>query len=138
MSQNKVRQTLITGIMLLMLSSLLTACTFTQDAFSRTVNNAGSAFAAADTTLTYAHEGKITYSYADSSFMNYQSELSGTDKALAAQGAGNTHTLHRLLAMYSSAIQVIDNPCLSSTCNWRQQIEILDRVSQALLKAGSS
>ncbi len=125
-------------LVLLMLFSLSTACTFTETAFTRTANNAGSAFAAAEVTLTYAHEGKITYSYAASSFVNFQSELSGTDQTLAAQGAANTHTLQRLLALFSPAIQVIDAPCLSNMCNWCKQIEILNRASQAFLEAGSS
>ena len=125
-------------LVLLMLFSLSTACTFTETAFTRTANNAGSAFAAAEVTLTYAHEGRITYSYAASSFVNFQSELSGTDQTLAAQGAANTHTLQRLLALFSPAIQVIDAPCLSNRCNWRKQIEILNRASQAFLEAGSS
>jgi len=125
-------------LVLLMLFSLSTACTFTETAFTRTANNAGSAFAAAEVTLTYAHEGKITYSYAASSFVNFQSELSGTDQTLAAQGAANTHTLQRLLALFSPAIQVIDAPCLSNMRNWRKQIEILNRASQAFLEAGSS
>ena len=125
-------------LVLLMLFSLSTACTFTETAFTRTANNAGSAFAAAEVTLTYAHEGRITYSYAASSFVNFQSELSGTDQTLAAQGAANTHTLQRLLALFSPAIQVIDAPCLSNMCNWRKQIEILNRASQAFLEAGSS
>ena len=125
-------------LVLLVLFSLSTACTFTETAFTRTANNAGSAFAAAEVTLTYAHEGRITYSYAASSFVNFQSELSGTDQTLAAQGAANTHTLQRLLALFSSAIQVIDAPCLSNMCNWRKQIEILNRARQAFLEAGTS
>ena len=136
--QNKVWQKSGTVLVLLVLCSLLTACTFAQTAFSRTANNAGSAFAAAKTTLTYAHEGKFTYLYAASSFVNFQSELSGTDQTLAAQGTADTHTLKRLLALYSPAMQVIDDPCLSNTCNWRKQIEILNRASQAFLEAGSS
>jgi hypothetical protein len=138
MSHNKMWQTPGMGLMLLVLCSLLAACTFTQTPFTRTVNNTGSAFAAAEATLTYAHEGKITYSYAASSFINYQSELSGTDQALATQGTGDRHTLQRLLALYASAIQVVDNPCLSNICNWRKQVEILKRASQAFLEAGSS
>ena len=131
-------QKLGTVLVLLVICSLLTSCNFSQNAFSRTANNAGSAFAAAEATLTYAHEGKITYLYAASSFINFQSELSGTDQTLAAQGAGNTQTLHRLLSLYSPAMQVIDAPCLSNTCNWRKQIVILNRASQAFLEAGSS
>ena len=125
-------------LVLLVLCSLLAACTFTQTAFTRTANNAGSAFSAAEATLTYAHEGKITHSYAASSFVNFQSELSGTDLTLAAQGAVDAHTLRRLLALYSPAIQVIEAPCLSNTCNWRKQIEVLNRASQAFLEAGNS
>ena len=138
MSQNKVWQKFGTIPVLLVIFSLSAACTFTQSAFTRTANNAGSAFAAAEVTLTYDHEGRITYSYAASSFVNFQSELSGTDQTLAAQGAANTHTLQRLLALFSPAIQVIDAPCLSNMCNWRKQIEILNRASQAFLEAGSS
>jgi hypothetical protein len=127
-----------TMLVLLVLCSLLTACTFTQTGFARTANNAGSAFAAAEATLTYAHESKITYSYAAASFVNFQSELRGTDQTLVAQGGADTHTLKRLLALYSPAIQVIEAPCLSNTCNWRKQKEILNRTSQAFLEAGSS
>src|SRR5215469_7909105 len=128
MSQNKVRQTWGTMFALLVLCSLLTSCTFTNSPFTRTANNAGSAFAAAQATLTYAHEGKITFSYAASSFINYQSELSGTDQALTAQGASDTRTLHKLLALYSPAMQVVDAPCLSDSCDWHKQIEILNRA----------
>ncbi|HYX50130.1 MAG TPA: hypothetical protein VE843_10335 [Ktedonobacteraceae bacterium] len=138
MRQNKSWQKFAIGLILLMSCFLLTACTFTQTAFSRTANNAGSAFAAAEATILYAHQGKITYSYAASSFINYQSELSGTDQTLAAQGAADRRTLQRLLALYSPAMQVVDNPCLSTVCNWRKQIEILNRASQAFLEAGSS
>ncbi len=126
------------ALVLIILCSLLTACTFTQNAFTRTANNTGSAFAAAKETLIYAHEGKITYSYASSSFENYQSELQGTDQALTAQGASEKQTLHKLLALYSSAIQVVVAPCLSNTCNWQKQVDILHRTSQAFLEAGNS
>ena len=127
-----------TALVLLIFCSLLTSCTFSQTAFVRTANNAGSAFAAAEATLMYAHEGTITYSYAASSFENFQSELHGTDQTLSAQGATDTHTLKRLLALYTPAIQVIDDPCLSNTCNWRKQVEILNRASQAFLESGNS
>ncbi len=60
MKLKKVPQAFGATLVLLILGSLLSACTFTQNAFSRTANNAGSAFAAAEETLTYAHEGKIT------------------------------------------------------------------------------
>ena len=126
------------ALVLLILCSLLAACTFTQNAFTRSANNAGSAFAAAEETLTYAHEGKITYSYASSSFENYRSELQGTDQALTGQGATDKQTLHKLLVLYSSAIKVVDAPCLNSACNWHKQVELLNQASQAFLEAGNS
>ena len=127
-----------TVIVLLSLFSLLTACTFTESTFARTANNAGSAFAAAEATLAYAHEGKITYAYAASSFENFQSELSGIDHTLLAQGVENTRMLHHLLDLYTLAMRVVDAPCLSNVCDWRMQDEILNRASQAFLRAGNS
>lgn len=126
------------ALVLLMLSSLLAACTFTQNAFTRTANNAGSAFAAAEETLIYAHESKIAYSYASSSFENYHSELQGTDQTLTAQGAADKRTMHKLLVLYLSAIKVVEAPCLSSTCDWHKQVVILKQASQAFLEAGNS
>src|SRR5438876_6164996 len=76
------------GLLLLVLVEMTTGCQLSQPAFTRTAGNAGSAFAAAATTLSYAHEGKITYAYASSSFVNYQSELDGLDQTLPSlQGA---------------------------------------------------
>ncbi len=138
MNQKKEWEKLGTALVLLILCSLLASCSFTQNAFTRTANNAGSAFEAAEETLTYAHEGKITYSYAKSSFENFQSELQGTDQVLTAQGATDKQTLHKLLVLYSSAIGVIDSPCLSSSCNWHRQTEILNHASQAFLGVGNS
>ncbi len=71
-----------TGLLLMVLVAMVAGCQLTQPAFTRTAGNAGSAFAAAETTLSYAHEGKITYAYASSSFVNYQSELDGLDQSL--------------------------------------------------------
>ena len=138
MSPKKIWQIFGIELVLLMFCSLLSSCTFSHGTFTRTANNAGSAFAAAEATLTYAHEGKITYAYAASSFINYQSELNGTDQALTAQGASDKQTLHKLLALYSPAIQVVDAPCLSTGCNWHKQVEILNQASQAFLGVGSS
>jgi len=73
------------ALWLLVLPVMASGCQLAQPAFARTAANAGSAFAAASTTLSYAHEGKITYAYASSSFVNYQSELSRLDQALPAQ-----------------------------------------------------
>lgn len=127
------------GFLLLVLCLVLSGCELTQPAFTRMAGDAGAAFAATSTTLSYAHSGKITYAYAASSFVNYQSELDGLDQTLPSQsGAPDKHTVQRLLALYKPAIQAVDSPCLSDTCNWRAQVEALNRASRAFLEAGGS
>jgi len=126
------------SFLLLVLLLTVTACQLTQSAFARTAGNAGAAFAAASTTLSYAHEGKITNTYASSNFMNFQSELSGLDQTLSSQqGAPDVHTVQHLLSLYESAMQVVNNPCLSESCNWHAQVSALDRASRAFLEAES-
>src|SRR5690349_16273025 len=80
LDQKIMRQSLKSYAIILLLLLLLTGCQMTQSGFARTANDAGSAFAAASTTLTYAHTGKLTTAYAQTSFENYQSELSGVDQ----------------------------------------------------------
>ena len=127
------------GLLLLVLVEMTTGCQLTQPAFTRTAGNAGSAFAAAATTLSYAHEGKITYAYASSSFVNYQSELDGLDQTLPSlQGAPDKHSVQYLLDLYKPAIQAIDAPCLNESCDWRAQVVALNRASKAFLEAGGS
>ncbi len=126
------------SFLLLVLLLTVTACQLTQSAFARTAGDAGAAFAAASTTLSYAHEGKITNTYASSNFMNFQSELSGLDQTLSSQqGAPDVHTVQHLLSLYESAMQVVNNPCLSESCNWHAQVSALDRASRAFLEAES-
>jgi len=126
-------------VSMLVLLLLLTGCQLGQPAFARTAGDAGSTFAAASTTLTYAHTGKIPLSYALSSFDNYQSQLSGLDQQLPTlQGAPNRRSVSQLLALYISAMQTINHPCLVSSCEWRSQLTMLNRASQAFLKAGGS
>ena len=118
---------------------ITTGCQLMQPSFSITAGNVGSALAASETTLLYAHEGKITYAYAASSFVNFQSELNGADQTLASsQGAPDTSTMRQLLSLYQVAIRVVNAPCLNDTCNWRTQVMILDRASKAFIKAGNS
>jgi hypothetical protein len=117
---------------------LLTSdCQLAQSSFARTANNAGAAFAAASLTLNYVHEGKITYAYARSAFMNYQSELQGLDQQIPSQaGAPDMQNIRLLLDAYRPAIQVVNQPCLDASCNWHSQLASLDRASKAFLKAG--
>jgi len=127
------------GIGLLWVLLVTAGCQIVPPGFSQTAGNIGSAFAAAETTLRYAHEGKITYAYAASSFASYQSELSGNDQTLvSAQGAPSSASMHSLLALYQEAMQVVNAPCLSAACNWQRQVASLDRASQAFLKAGNA
>ncbi len=126
-------------LLLILLVMMVTGCQFTQAAFPRTASNAGSAFAAAATTLAYAHAGKVTYAYAAASFVNYQSELDGLDQTLPSQrGAPDKHTVQRLLNLYKVAIKAVDSPCLSNSCDWRSQVDALNRTSKAFLEVASS
>lgn len=118
----------------LALCFILAGCQFSQSRFSQTVNNAGSAFAAAATTLQYAHTGRLTYAYASSSFEVYRSELSGVEQTMASSGNAGA----QLLAPLQAAMQAVNTPCLQDACNWRAQVAALNRASQVFLKAGSS
>jgi hypothetical protein len=118
---------------------ILPSCQFTQSAFAKTTGDAGAAFAAASTTLSYAHQGKISYAYAASSFVNYRSELDGLDQQLPSQqGAPDMRTVQHLIDLYKPAIKAIDSPCLRVSCDWRTQIAVMNRASQAFLQAGGS
>ena len=98
----------------------------------------GSAFAAASTTLTYVHEGKISKAYAASSFVNYASELDGLDQTLPSQsGAPDARTIQHLLDLYKPAMQAVNSPCLDESCDWRAQVATLDRASKAFLEVGN-
>ena len=132
-----MRRTHCLALSLCMLLFALTGCQIAQSAFAKTAGNAGAAFAAASTTLTYAHMGKLTIAYTKSSFESYQSELSGIDQQLASQqGSPDPHTTQHLLDLYKTAMQAINQPCLQATCNWQVQVSALNQASSAFLKAG--
>lgn len=117
----------------------VTACQFTQSPFSKTTGDAGAAFAAASITLTYAHQGKISYAYAASSFVNFRNELDGLDQQLPSrQGAPDVRTVQHLVDLYKSAIRAVDSPCLNESCDWRTQVALMNKASQAFLQAGGS
>ncbi len=132
-----MRKTHYLPLSLCVLLFVLTGCQLTQSAFTKTASNAGSAFAAASTTLTYAHTGKLTMAYTKASFESYQSELSGIDQQLPSQqGSPGTQTVQHLLALYKKAIQAVNQPCLEATCNWHAQVTALNQAANAFLKAG--
>src|SRR2546421_9046003 len=119
---------------LLLVLLTVTGCQLTQSAFSRTVGNAGAAFSAASTTLTYAHEGKITSAYAQSSFVNSRSELDGLDQQLPSQqGAPDKRTVQHLLDLYRPAMQAVIQPCLEESCHWQGQAAGLDPSRRGFL-----
>lgn len=128
-----------TLLFFLLMAALLVGCQFTQSPFALAVSNAGAEFAAASTTLTYVHSGKITLQYARASFVNYQSQLDGLDQQLPSQqGVPGKSTVDHLLALYKAAIPAVDNPCLDASCNWQAQVDALNRASQAFLEAAGS
>lgn len=126
---------LLTFLLIAFLFSI-TGCKLAQSGFARIAGNAGGEFAAATNTLNYVHQGKLTPLYAASSFAGYQSQLSGFDHQLSSQqGVPDKHTLHNLLSLYTSAMHVVNAPCLSNSCDWHSQVRVLQQASQAFLKA---
>ncbi len=133
-----MRRSWTVTLALVFLLCVLTGCQLSQSGFSRTASNAGAAFSAASTTLTYAHTGKLTAAYAQSSFESYRNELNNTDQQLSSQRSStDTHTIQHLLQLYKPAMQAINSPCLADSCDWHQQVADLNRASDAFLKAGS-
>jgi hypothetical protein len=95
------------GIILLLFFSLFafTGCQFTQSSFARTTSNAGGSFAAASTTLSYFHQGRITRPYTSSSFEGFQEELQGLGQQLPSlSGVPDKQALQQLLRAYKQAI----------------------------------
>jgi hypothetical protein len=126
-------------LLLLLLWPAMSGCQFAQSSFANTASNAGSAFAAAETTLTFLHQGRLSRRYAASSFVNFKAELAGLDQQLPTlNGAPGKATLHHLLALYKPAMQAVNAPCLDMSCNWQAQIAALNRASKAFLEAGGS
>jgi hypothetical protein len=122
---------------LLVLSTALAGCQMTQSPFARMATNAGAALAAASTTISYFHEGKLPGAYAASSFASYQSELAGLDQQITATGSGiSAQDADGLLAIYRRALAVVEHPCLQSSCDWRAQRALLDQASRTFLRAG--
>jgi len=128
----------LAGVYLLLIL-MTSACSLTQPPFVRMVDGAGGTFSAATTTLTYFHQGKLSRAYTVSSFAGYESQLDGLDQQLPAQqGADNQATVKRLLALYKPAMQVVQQPCLESSCDWRGQVAILERASKAFVEVGGA
>lgn len=129
-----------TGLALLALLALIlaaTGCTMTQTPFERAAGDAGSAFAASATTLAYAHDGKLTKAYARASFVIYRAQLKGLDRSLPAlDGAPDPSTVRHLIELAQAAHPAVDDPCLDDGCDWRAQVEALQRASDAFLQAG--
>lgn len=126
------------------LLSILVLCAgcqtqISQSAFAHMASNASAAFAAAEATLRYEHAGKITSAYAESSFINYQSELSKLPQTLPAQsGAPHAQTLRHLLHVVAPALTAVAHPCLQASCGWRTQVAELAAASSALQKVSNS
>jgi hypothetical protein len=115
----------------------MTGCQVAQSPFAKVANNAGGEFAAAAMTLSYLHEGKLSLLYARSSFESFRATLGGIDQQLLSQaGRPDEKLVSHLLSLYEAAIQVVDKPCLETSCAWRSQVNVLNKASQAFLKAG--
>ena len=116
---------------------LLCGCQFAPSPFDQSARNAGANFAAAATTLAYAHQNRIPMAYAEASFVAFQSELAGMASSLPReQGAPEARTVRRLLALYRRAEAAVMHPCFDRSCPWRTQVRAMEQASVAFLKAG--
>jgi hypothetical protein len=114
----------------------LTGCAMTQSDFAQTADTVGSAFAAAATTLAYAHYKKLTPAYAAASFVSFQDEVQGVAEQLPSlQGAPSARAVRQLLALYEPAERAVMHPCLDPSCDWRTQVQALRRAGAAFVKA---
>lgn len=129
----------VLAVVMLSLLVVTAGCTLAQTPFAKAAGDAGSAFAAAATTLTYAHSGKLTNSYAKASFAAYQQEVKGLEQTLPSlDGAPDENTIQRLIAQAKPAQEATKRPCLASSCDWRTQVEALRQASEALLQASEA
>lgn len=129
----RISLSLLAGLLLLFLA---TGCDLAETPFVRETGNAGSAFSAASTLLSYVHTHRVSRAYASSGFANFQSELSGLDQELPKlSGAPSGATIRHLLDLYAPAMRVINNPCLDDGCSWQDQIMNLKNASKGFLEA---
>jgi hypothetical protein len=126
------RRLSIFALLLLTISTLLSACQFTQSSFQRTLEDAGSTFSASATMLAYVHAQKVPKPYASSSFRSFVTQLNGLDQTLSEQ---HSRTADQLFDLYRPAIQAVTNPCFDETCDWQGQLTALKHASQAFLEA---
>jgi hypothetical protein len=117
---------------------LLAACSpssVSETPFARQASDAASSISAAATTLEYLHAGKLDTRYATSSLDIYREMLQKIAPELPGQGgAPDESTLRPVLDTVRQAQDVLDDPCLTETCDWQGQIDTLHRAQQALLE----
>lgn len=131
----ELRRLLLLGCCLPLLF-LLASCQFSRSPFSRTAQNISATFAAAQITLRYLHEGKLTQAYAHTDFASYVRQLQGVPQQLTpAQGGPTRAQITRLLAVYWAAMPAIRHPCFQTSCDWHGQMITLKKAGSAFLEA---
>jgi hypothetical protein len=95
---------------------------------------AAGTLSAAATTLEFAHQGKVTTNFAESSFGEYKEQLKDVPDELAkADGAPDSGKLRQLSGLLERAQPAIDRPCLADDgCDWQAQDRALKEARQAL------
>ncbi len=127
----------VLALALLLLTS--TACSVGQSGFVRTASDAGSELTAAETTLLYVHQGKLTPQYARASFMGFQSALGGVAQELPSlDGAPPPGEVQRLIKLLQRAQPALQHPCVEGSCDWRSQLRALHLAGKAFLRASGT
>ena len=131
-----LRGTVGRSVLVIAVSLVTSGCQITQPAFVRVTGEAGAEFAAAATTLQYAHEDQLTQPYARAAFESYASALDGADRQIAsAEGAPSQELARRLADLSREAAAVVADPCFAASCDWRGQVMLLQRTSEVLREA---
>ena len=114
----------------------LSGCEMVRSGFATEAGSAGDELTAAAVTLRYAHEGRITTPYARSAFGNYREVLLTFEPKLRqAKGAPSGAEVNRLIAVYRTAVPVLQAPCLDDGCDWQGQAATLEAAAAILSKA---
>ena len=125
------------SLVLLATLALVNGCQSARSPFQRAAGDAAAALAGAATTLRYAHEGRIGTGYARANLASYDRQLDAVERKLApAAGTLDDTAAQPPLELFRSAPPAVAHPCLDEACDWRGQVEALQRASAALREAG--
>jgi hypothetical protein len=101
--------------------------------FARTAQDGSGTFAAAATTLTDLHSGRLTREYAAATLGVLASQVEELpDELRRADGAPAPDAASRAVNVADRALADLSNPCLDDGCDWRSQADLLKAAARSL------